>query len=201
MSKTRRFGLGAAASALLLSSVSPAYAGWGLGMGRSWGGGWNTGMSWGGGGGGWGRRHHGDDDTGEVLGGILIGAVLIGAIASASKKSKRAQRDRDYDRQDQGTRDDPRDSSSQRNRGDISTEDQAVDACANAAEGKGGRTASVRDIDRVNRSSDGWDVEGIVEQRDGWRDRAADRHRFTCSVRYGAVDSVYIEDGKIAFAN
>ncbi len=200
MSKMRRFGLGAAASALLLSSVSPAYAGWGLGMGRSWGGGWSSGMSWGGGG-GWGRRHRGDDDTAEVLGGILIGAVLIGAIASASKKSKQAKRDRDYDRPDRDAREDSRDSSSERSRGDISTEDQAVDACANAAEGKGGRTASVRDIQRVSQSSDGWDVEGVIEQRDGWRDRAADRHRFTCSVRFGAVDSVYIEDGKVAFSN
>ncbi len=195
MSKMRQFGLGAAASALLLSSVSPAYAGWGMGVGQSWGGGWNSGMSWGGGGGGWGRRHH-DDDTAEVLGGLLIGAVLIGAIASASKKSKQAGRDRGLDYPDDNRPDDR----TTRNRGGISTEEQAVDACANAAEGKGGRTASVRDIDRVNRSSDGWDVEGILEQRDGWRDRQADRHRFTCSVRYGSVDSVYIEDAKVAFA-
>ncbi len=203
MSMMRKFGLGAATTALLVSSVSPAYAGWSIGGSRGWGNGWSTGMSWGGGGGGWGRRHRGDDDTAEVLGGVLIGAILIGAIASASKKKKQAERDsgreserdRDYDR----TYEDGQDG--QRSRGNISTEDQAVDACANAAEGKGGRTASVRDIDRVNKSSDGWDVEGIIEQRDNWRDRESDRHRFTCSVRYGAVDSVYIEDGKVALAD
>jgi hypothetical protein len=192
MSKMRKLGLGAAVSALLVTSVSPAYAGWGMNVGRSWGSGWNSGMSWGGG--GWGRRHRGDDDTAEVLGGILIGAVLIGAIASASKKSKQAQRDRGYD-PDQY----PQDNRAQGSRsGTISTEDQAVDACANATEGKGGRTASVRDITSVNRNADGWDVEGVVEMRDGWRDRQSDRHHFTCSVKYGEVDSVYIEDAKVA---
>jgi hypothetical protein len=195
MSKMRKLGLGAAVSALLVTSVSPAYAQFGVGVGRSWGGGWSSGMSWGGGG-GWGRRHH-DDDTAEVLGGLLIGAVLIGAIASASKKSKQAQRDRDYDRPDQY----PQDNSAQRTRGGISSEDQAVDACANATEGKAGRTASVRDISKVSRNTDGWDVEGVVELRSNWRDNSPDKHHFTCSIRYGSVDSVYIEDAKVAYTD
>ncbi len=179
MSKLRNFGLRAAAGALLLSSVSPAYAD------RGWGGG---GPGWGGGG-GWGHRER-HDDTAEILGGFLLGAVVIGAIAAASSKSRPAQRS-SYPDDNQN---------SSRSRGDISSEDQAVDACANAAESKGGRTSSVRNIDKVNRSNVGWEVDGVIEMRRGWRDDTPDRHRFNCSVRYGSVDSIYIEDGKTAYA-
>lgn len=188
MSILRKFGLGAAAAALLCTSVTPAFAGWGGGLG------WN---SWGGGyGHGWRRHRRGDDDTAEVLGGVLLGAILVGVLSSASKKSKQARRsDGDYGYPDADSRDDSR------RRGDIASEDQAVDACAQAAESRAGRTASVRDIDTVRRSNDGWDVEGIVESRDGWRDSKGERRRFTCSVKYGAVDSVYVEDAKVAFAD
>jgi hypothetical protein len=182
MCVSRKFGLGLAATALLITSVSPAAAGWGGGFGGGYGNAW--------GGGGWGhnRRHH-DNDTGEILGGLVLGAILVGVLSSASKKSKQA-------RQDRGDAYPTRDSQS---RGSIATEDGAVDACAMAAEDRAGRSASVRDINAVNKNSDGWDVEGVVESRDSWRDRAGDRHKFTCSVRFGSVETVYVEDRTVAF--
>jgi hypothetical protein len=170
-----------AALALLTTSITPAAARWGGGFG----GGWN---SWGGG--GYGGRHHRrhDDDTGEVLAGVLIGAVLVGVLASASKKSKEARRYPSDARRPDG----------ERSQGRISSENAAVDACAQAAEERGGDRASVRDITTVRTSGDGWDVEGTVEQRSSWRDHAAKTREFTCSVRYGEVDSVYIDGDAVA---
>jgi hypothetical protein len=187
MSRMRKFGLGATAFALLITSASPALAGGGYGYdygGRDGYGGHH-------------RKHRGDNDTAEVLGGVLIGAVLVGVLSSASRKSKR-NRDTgaDYPR-DTARYPDNRDE----RRGSIATEDQAVDACAIAAEEKTGRSSSVRDISNVRRSDDGWDVEGVIESRDNWRDRAASKRKFTCSVRLGAVDNVYVEDRSIAFSD
>lgn len=178
-----RTAIGSALAVVLVAtSITPA-------MAR---GGW-----YGGGGGGGHHRKHRDNDTGEVLAGVLIGAVLVGALASASKKKRDAARvdgrdypkdarDRDYDRRDDRTQ------------GDIRNEDAAVDACALAAEDRVGSTASVRDISGVTRSDDGWDVQGVIESRSGWRDTSAERRKFACSVRFGLVDSVYVEDGRVA---
>jgi hypothetical protein len=197
MSFSRKVLAGSLGLAMLSTSITPAMArgygsiGFGTGWGNSWG---SVGSSWGGGR-GWGRHHRGDDDTGEVLAGVLIGAILTGAVLSSKAKKQRERAPRvDYP---QDRRDDR--SPSTRN-GDISSEDQAVDACAQAAESKAGRAASVRDINQVRKSSDGWDVEGVVESRDGWRDRQSERRNFTCSVRYGAVDSIYLEDGRVALS-
>ena len=194
MSKMRTIGLASATAALLITSATPAYAGWNTGLG--WGGGpvfgnvgWSGGNSWG----RRGRGGRGGDDTGEILGGVLLGAILMGAISS-SKKKRDQQRTQSEDYPE-------RDNSYRRAKGNISSEDQAVDACAVAAEDRAGRSTSVRDVDQVRRNGDGWDVEGVVETRDGWRDRTGDRRRFTCSVKYGSVDSVYVEDAKVAFAD
>lgn len=127
-------------------------------------------------------RHRDRVDTGDVIAGIaIIGAIA--AIASSSSKNKR-------DRQDSRTL-------PQQDRAIVS-EDQAVDACANAAERQGGETASVRDILAVDRTKDGWDVEGTIEQRDDWRDKSGDRRRFTCAVRMGEIDNVFIDTGVVA---
>lgn len=197
----RKWTAAGVAVALLGTTATPAMAGgygsisigsgygnvgYGLGYGRGWGG----------------RRHHRDRvDTGDVIGAIAVIGV-IAAIASAANKAKgTTRRDRDEDRYPERSdrRDDRRDDS--RRLSNIANEDQAVDACAIAAEERAGQTASVRDITNVKRSNDGWDVEGVVEERDSWRDRSADKRRFTCSVRYGAVETVYIESDKVAFAN
>ena len=76
----------------------------------------------------------------------------------------------------------------------IGTEDQAVDACAMAAEDRGygeGFRAVVRDIQGVDRRPDGRDVDGVLDARRSWRDRP-DSWGFRCSVRNGQVVNVDI---------
>lgn len=76
--------------------------------------------------------------------------------------------------------------------GFASTEDAAVDACAMAAEQEGyerGFRAVVRDIDGVQRTGAGWNVDGVVEARRGWRERP-ETWGFRCAVRDGRVVDV-----------
>jgi hypothetical protein len=190
MSNLRKTVLGAGVLALLMTSAAPAFAGRGGYGGIGYGG-----FGYGGHGGH--RRHRGgDNDTAEVLGGVLIGAVLVGVLSSASKKSKR---NREANADNYPREDNRADNGSSTERGNIASEDQAVDACAVAAEDKSGRSSSVRDITTVRKNTDGWDVEGVIENRDNWRDRNASKRNFICSVRYGAVDSVYVDDRAVAF--
>ncbi len=132
---------------------------------------------------GWGhghrRWHHRDHvDAGDVIAGAAVIGILAAILSSSGKKK------RDTARRD----------------GDINSEDAAVDACAQATEAQAGDKASVRDITQVDRNGDGWDVEGIVEQRTEWRDNSdTARRRFTCTIRYGAVQNVTIDTGAVAF--
>lgn len=74
----------------------------------------------------------------------------------------------------------------------IGTEDDAVDACAMAAEQRGyddGFRAVVRDIQGVDRRPGGWDVDGVVEARRNWREHPA-TWGFRCQVRGGQVVNV-----------
>lgn len=74
----------------------------------------------------------------------------------------------------------------------IATEDEAVDACAQAAEQRGyddGFRAVVRDIQGVDRRANGWDVNGVLDARRGWRERP-DSWGFRCSVRDGQIVAV-----------
>lgn len=76
----------------------------------------------------------------------------------------------------------------------IASEDQAVDACAMAAEERGydtGFRAVVRDIQGVDRRPNGWDVDGVMDARRSWRDRP-ENWGFRCSVRDGQVVNVDI---------
>ncbi|NNM76556.1 hypothetical protein HJG53_06525 [Sphingomonas sp. ID1715] len=73
------------------------------------------------------------------------------------------------------------------------TEDAAVDACAQAAEQQGydrGYRAVVRDIDGVERIPGGWNVDGVVDARRGWRDPRPESWGFRCAVRDGRVVNV-----------
>jgi hypothetical protein len=84
-----------------------------------------------------------------------------------------------------------------RGRPAIADEETAVNACAVAAqdEARGfANIAVVEDIVDVDRTGDGWDVEGTVETRQGYRDSRREEWRFSCSVRAGVVADVYIED-------
>jgi hypothetical protein len=191
MSKIKILSGGAVAVALILSSITPAYAGWG-------------GNNWGGHGGGWGRGHRDDHiDAGDVIAGIFI----IGAIATIAGASKKRQRNRDYPedrsedqrgRQDRGQSDrDQSDRGLSESRGKISSENDAVDACAAAVEARVGQAASVRDITDVKSDTDGWDIEGVVEKRDGWRDKSVEQTKFSCAVRFGRVEHVYVDDASL----
>ncbi|MBS0504540.1 MAG: hypothetical protein JSS55_12230 [Proteobacteria bacterium] len=76
----------------------------------------------------------------------------------------------------------------------IASEDQAVDACAMAAEDRGFETgfrAVVRDIQGVDRRANGWDVDGVMDARRSWRDRP-ETWGFRCSVRDGQVANIDI---------
>jgi hypothetical protein len=123
-------------------------------------------------------HHHDHVDAGDVIAGAAVIGILAAILSSSGKKKH------DTTRRD----------------GDINSEDAAVDACAQATEAQAGDKASVRDITQVDRNGDGWDVEGIVEQRTEWRDNSdTARRRFTCTIRYGAVQNVTIDTGAIAF--
>lgn len=167
------------ASVAMALPATPAIAG-GWGHGTSVSGGLGFGSGYRNHRRGW--RHRDRVDAGDVIAGIAI----IGAIAAIASSASRNRRDR-QDRSDRPHADGP-----------IASETEAVDACANAAEREAGDAASVRDILAVDRTRDGWDVEGTVEQRDDWRDQSGDRRRFTCSVRFGSVDAVFIDRGPIA---
>ena len=174
MVSMRKLTTGAVAAAVLVTSATPAFAGWGNGGY----GGYNGYDGYG----GHHHRHHDHVDGGDVVAGVIVVGILAAILASSSKKKH--DRDGGYNAP----------------RGNITSEDAAVDACAIATEAQAGQRASVRDITQVDRNADGFEVEGVVEQRAGWRNnRDTERRRFTCSVRYGAVDHVYIDTDSIAY--
>lgn len=127
---------------------------------------------------GWGSSHgwhrHRDRDNFDV-GDALVGAAVVGVLAAILTSSKNKK------------------TASATKRGDINSEDAAVDACATATERQAGNGSSVNDITQVDKNADGWDVEGLLEQRYSGRE-GSDNHRFTCSVRYGAVEHIYIDE-------
>lgn len=198
MSVLRKLVSGGVVAAMLATTATPAFArggpyfGGGIGVSSGWGGGY--------GGHGWrGHRRHRDRvDTGDVIAGIAILGVFA-AIASSASKAKRDRADYprdDYPNSRPSSSDDKRTSS--RSDGSIRSEDAAVDACAVEAEQRAGEAASVRDITSVATVSDGWDVNGVIEDRNDWRDKSGAKKRFSCSVRGGYVDFVRIDDGAVA---
>lgn len=114
------------------------------------------------------RRHRDRIGAGEVIAGVAILGV-IAAIAASGSKNRRA---------------------TDGYRGGIQDENAAADACAAATERRG---AQVTGIDNVYRTADGYSVRGTVSTGGGY-DRY-NQTRFTCEVRYGAVDSVRIDGG------
>ena len=171
----RKLMSGIASVAILVTSTSPAFArhgNYGYGYGNGYGGY------------GWRHRHRDRVDAGDVIAGVAIVGILAAVLSSSAKKKRERETGQNgYPEQ----------------RGNINSEDAAVDACVIAAETQFGDRASVRDINAVDRTADGWDVEGVVQKRGNWRDkRNQEQRRFTCSVRYGAIDNVYIDTDSIA---
>lgn len=176
MVSLRKLTTGAVAAAVLITSASPAFA-------RRDYGGYGYGGYNGYGGHGWHRRHRDNIDAGDVIAGVAIVGILAAVLSSSAKKKREREAGRsDYPEQ----------------RGNINSEDAAVDACVTATESQFGDRASVRDINAVDRTADGWDVEGVVQKRFNARDRSPEQRRFTCSVRYGAIDNVYIDTDTVA---
>jgi hypothetical protein len=164
MKMVRSVTAAALAAAMLATSVTPAMAQ-----------GYPGGYPGGGYGNGWGRgdggyrqhRRHNGVSAGDVIAGVAILGV-IAAIASSGSKRNRGNND-GY-------------------RGGINDENQAADACAAAAERRGGQ---VTGVDNVYRTRDGYSVRGTLSSRGGY-DRYG-QQRFACEVRYGAVESVRID--------
>jgi len=157
----------ALATAMLATSITPAMA-----QGFPGGGFRNNG--------GFGQqfRHRQNNriGAGEVIAGVAILGV-IAAIASSGSRSRNQGYDNDY-------------------RGSIGTEDAAADACAVAAEQRFGRDARVTGIDTVDRLRDGYSVRGTIETGNGRYDRnRSSQQRFTCAVRFGAVERLDIDGG------
>lgn len=169
MVSLRKLATGMVASAVLITSSAPALA-----RHRDYGYGY-----------GWKHRHRDRVDAGDVIAGVAVVGILAAILSSSAKKKRERETGRDeYPRQ----------------RGNITSEEAAVDACVDATEAQAGDRASVRDIDQVDRNADGWDVEGVVQKRIEWRNtRETERRRFTCSIRFGAVQDVYIDTDTIAF--
>jgi hypothetical protein len=166
MKMVRSVTAAALAATMLATSVTPALA-----QGYPGGGYSNRGYD------GYGRNHRRHDriGAGEVIGGLAILGV-IAAIASSGSK-----RNRSYD---------------DSYRGGINTENAAADACAAEVERAGGRQ-HVSGIDTVTRTRDGYSVRGTVDTGEGGYGYGRnDRQRFSCEVRYGAVESVRIDDNR-----
>ena len=191
MTGFRKLAGSAALAAMLITTAAPAMArgpGWGN---PGWGGGWGSGH----------RRHRGNGiSTGDVLAGILIIGGIAAVASAASKKKQEREADRYPAPEDDGYIDEANDNEPYRTPGRIQNEDAAVDACAIAAEQEGsrsGRTAQVRDVDQVIAVTDGWNVSGTLETRNGYRDTRRDTQGFTCTVRTGQVVDVRM-DGELA---
>ena len=96
---------------------------------------------------GYGRHHDRGIDAGTVIAGVAVIGVLA-AIASAASNSSRS-RNRGYN---------------DRYRGNVKSEDQAVDACASRIEQRYGNGARISNVDNVYRTRDGY--EGARHGRD-----------------------------------
>ncbi|MEL6877219.1 MAG: hypothetical protein AAGL68_03880 [Pseudomonadota bacterium] len=125
---------------------------------------------------GW--RRHRRVDAGDVVAGVLI-LGGIAAIASAASNNKRERRDRDYDYRDRDYRDRDRrgDRRNDRRYDGGSGIDSAVSQCVNRIE----RDVRVDAVDSVDRTGEGWRVQGSLY----------DGERFTCRIgNDGRVEGV-----------
>lgn len=156
------------------------------------------------------RGHHGHHRGGGIDGGdVLLGAILAGgiiAVASAANR-KREQPVETYEPAPPydgsyepapynggGYDAAPSPAGEPGGYGDAAT-DEAVDACAAAAEQQGqgfARIARVTSIDAVDPVGASWAVRGMLELRDDYR-AAATPHAFRCMLTGQDAPSVRID--------
>ncbi|MEK6637512.1 MAG: hypothetical protein AABY88_05445 [Pseudomonadota bacterium] len=163
-------------AALVATSVTPAFAGGrGYGYNYGYGGKYKHGRYY----------RHNRLDTGDVIG-ILAVVGLVAAIATSGKSKRREREAGVYN--DKGPY----------QRGAINSENDAVDACALAAEDRAGKMSSVREVTKVAVIDDGWDIGGTIEVRNDWRDKVIEPRGFNCVVRDGTVKAVFVEATSVA---
>lgn len=178
MMKMRKMIATSVAAALVVTTVTPATAGWG-GYGYGYGK-YKYKNKY-----RYGRYKRDGLDTGDVIG-ILAIAGLVAAIATSGKSKRREREAGVYN--DRGPY----------KRGSINSENDAVDACALAAEDRAGKMSSVRDVTKVLVTEDGWDIEGTIEARDDWRDKSVQTRAFNCVVRDGTIKAVFVDGNAVA---
>jgi hypothetical protein len=79
-------------------------------------------------------------------------------------------------------------------RQDEPADDEAITNCALAARDEAERDggyAEVRQVQQPRETRGGYDVEGDVEVRSGWRAQDGTSRHFTCTVRNGRIADVY----------
>jgi len=135
-------------------------------------------------------RDHDGIGAGEIIAGaLIIGGIAAIAASSGNDRHDRDYRDQRYDRDYRGYRGDYNYGRAGYANGRIGSR-QAVSQCVRAAEIEGrryGRFVNVTDIRDIDRTRNGYRVEGRVTV--GNR-RYADDGRFTCRVDYGRVSRV-----------
>ncbi|HTH27831.1 MAG TPA: hypothetical protein VL918_05130 [Sphingobium sp.] len=186
MRRASRLVGGLALAAILATSATPAMAG------RGWHGGWHGGHHQ--------HRHHRHDDGFAAFLGLaaVVGAAAVIA-SSADSKAKTAPQAQAEDVYPQDSY--PEDASPPESAEAAGEEDAAVDGCVIAAReeaSRDGHYAEVRDITGARPTDDGgWEVDGTVDQRQGYRGESRMRS-FSCSWRDGQVADVVLERDDIA---
>ncbi|SOB87495.1 hypothetical protein SAMN06297144_2627 [Sphingomonas guangdongensis] len=137
------------------------------------------------------RRHHhrGDRDRGNKVsaGGIAIGALLIGGVLALAGGKIEDVEVADID-------DEPAEVPAAIPVPTPFSEEEATDACAQAAESSGGalaRVVRIGEVTQVDAAGEGWIVKGNVSLRDGYRAGLPVTTRgFRCTIAGTGVPSV-----------
>ncbi len=178
MSVARNLAVGAITATLLATSTAAVARPWGPGWGYR-------------GHGRYYRHHHGGDVAGALIGGLVIG----GAVAALASAAEDASSERVY--ADTAPPPPLPPEADRPLSGPISSQGEAVDACSAIAEEEG--HGPVNDITRAARWQDGWQVEGVIDRGTTGADGYRALDRFSCSVRYGAVEDFRLDGAPVAW--
>jgi hypothetical protein len=77
----------------------------------------------------------------------------------------------------------------------IEEDEDAITSCALAAREEAERDggyAEVRQVQEPRETRNGYDVEGDIEVRSGWRTQDGRSRHFTCSIQNGRIANVYV---------